>query len=159
MPKMTDEQTIAVRDMLLQVAAEPDAVWARLVDFAQRREEFSLVAARVLLLGPPAGNAERTARQLAAYRRLAVEIEAEWERIDAVLAGLTPEQLEQARQAALVGMPEFLRARSETADPRNPRHLYLRGMMAEAIESTGSVRGRKSAPGCRPNCGDGKANI
>jgi hypothetical protein len=140
MPKMTDEQAVAVRDMLLVVDGDVDVTWKKLLEFAARREEFNLVGARLLLLGPTEGNAARTAREQAKYRQMGIEIEREWARIDLLIMGLSPDLLEQARQGALSRMPEFLRKRNETADPRDASHRLLRGMIATWLEAGGDGR-------------------
>lgn len=146
MPKMTDEQLVDVRDMLMASQdrdLEPRTVngaatcraWEKLKEYVNEHEDFNIASVRLAIFASE-GNVNRTAEQLKEYRRLGQEIEEQWAHIDSVIDGLNDDLLERARQIAMVhaDFPEWARKFYEHANARDPKHRFLRGEMFKRLE-------------------------
>ncbi len=134
MPRMTDQQNIEVRDLLLLFWGDRERAWQLLRAYAGTHEEFMIAGVRQSLV-KFVGNAARTQRELQHYRELAKVCEKDLQVIDQIIARADDATLAAARQVAVERMPEFFQRRCLGADPRRPEHVYLRSMIVSVLES------------------------
>ncbi len=137
MPRMTDEQTIAVRDMLIQIHDHDSTAWEKLRGYAEQNREFELSEVKTMLHGPRTGNVARTAQFIEWDCRERAQAEADAERVGQLIAALSNDELANLKAIVLEKQTDFIRKEMAYKDPRS--HNWLRTLIVDHIDKHGMV--------------------